>query len=76
MTPAAALLLGERIGSALAEIAEVDCVVSENGNGTWYEVRLEDGSLCTVSIEAETPAAAEQAVTFGAVAETGGTNDV
>lgn len=47
---AAAALVGGLVGSALAESAEVDYIASENGNGTWYEVALQDGTLVQVTV--------------------------
>lgn len=49
---AAEMLLGGVIESALAESAEVGSILSANGNNTWFEVRMEDGVLVQVTIEA------------------------
>lgn len=46
------LRLAADVGYALTQSSEAEEIVSENGNGTWYEVRLQDGTLCTVTIEA------------------------
>jgi hypothetical protein len=48
----AAVLLGKVVEAALLESAEVDQIAGANGNGTWFEVAMSDGTLVQVTIEA------------------------
>lgn len=46
------ILLGQVVREAIASAPEVDYIAGENGNGTWFEVAMENGTLIQITVEA------------------------